>query len=44
MEETDLVILGPIYGILQCNKIHIEFKEFVQNPNITLSAGIHSKS
>ena len=38
----DLVILGPIYGILQlANKIHIEFKEFVQNPNITLSAGIH---
>lgn len=38
----DLVILGPIYGILQLtNRIHNEFKDFVQNPNITLSAGIH---
>lgn len=38
----DLVIIGPVYGIVQLAKtIHNEFQLFVQNPNITLSAGIY---
>lgn len=41
----DLVILGPVYGIVQlAANIRKEFKDFVQNPNITLSAGIHIQS
>ncbi len=38
----DLVIIGPIYGIIKlASRIHNEFKSFVNNPNITLSGGIH---
>lgn len=38
----DLVILGPVFGIVQLtNEIHKRFTDYVRNPNITLSAGIH---
>lgn len=38
----DLVIMGPVYGIIILSqKIREEFKAYVCNPNITLSAGIH---
>lgn len=38
----DLVILGPAYAIVTlAAAIHSEFKKFVYNQDITLSAGIH---
>lgn len=41
----DLVIMGPIYGIVMlADRIKKEFKAYVCNPNITLSAGIHVQS
>lgn len=38
----DLVILGPVYGIVQlAEKINDEFRRYVKNENITISGGIH---
>ena len=38
----DLVIMGPIYGIVKlAYTIHEEFKKYVQNDNVTISGGIH---
>lgn len=38
----DLVIIGPVYGIIYLAKeINSHFQNYVQNPNITLSAGIY---
>ncbi len=41
----DLVILGPVYGIvLLAREIRQEFEKYASNLNITLSAGIHIQS
>ena len=38
----DLVIVGPLYGILKlANEIYEKFNEFTLNKNITISGGIH---
>ena len=38
----DLVILGPVYGIIKlANEINKEFNYYVNNENITISAGIY---
>ena len=38
----DLVIIGPVYAIVQlAEEIHKEFKDYVNNDNITISGGIY---